>query len=75
MFVFIAGTNTTGQVAAIIVVDNISSAIPLATLPIILAVAGATNIISAFLAKDICCISKAFGSSNISFETILPLKL
>ncbi len=52
------------------VVESISSAIPFATLPIIFAVAGTISIISAFWANEICCISQAFGSSNISVITM-----
>jgi len=44
---FMAGTNKTGEFAAIIVVESMSSAIPPATFPMILAVAGATTIRSA----------------------------
>ncbi len=69
ILVFIAGAKITFALVAIIVVDNISSAMPFATLPIMFAVAGTTTSTSAFLAKDICWISKTLGSSNIFFIT------
>ena len=49
MLVFIAGAISTFPVVAITVVVNISSAIPFATFPITLAVAGAIKNTSAFL--------------------------
>ena len=54
------------QSAAIIVVLNISSAIPLAIFPIIFADAGATINMSAFLARDICFTSNSKFLSNVS---------
>ena len=74
MLVFIANAKTTGAFVAIIVVDSISSAIPFATLPITLAVAGAISIKSALWAKEICWISHDLGSSNISTITWFLLK-
>ena len=47
MAVFIAGAMSTGACVAITVVDSISSAIPQASFPIILAVAGAITNTSA----------------------------
>ena len=73
MLVFIAGAKTTFAFVAIIVVVNISSAIPFATFPNTFAVHGATSIKSAFCANDICWISHAFGSANISVTTIFWL--
>ena len=73
ILVFIAGAKITFALVAIIVVDNISSDIPFATFPIIFAVAGATKKTSALFASDICCISKALGSANISVTTIFWL--
>ncbi len=69
MLQFIAGAKTTGLFVAIIVVDNISSAMPFATFPIIFAVAGTITNKSAFCASDMCSISHDFGSSNISVTT------
>ena len=69
MLVFIAGAISTFPVVAITVVVNISSAIPFATFPITLAVAGAIKNTSAFFANDICSTSQVFGSSNISLTT------
>ena len=73
MFVFKKKKKTTGAFVAIIVVDNISSAMPFATFPIMCAVAGTISIKSAFFASDICCISQAFGSANISIITMFWL--
>ena len=54
IFVFIAGAKITLALVAIMVVDNMSSAIPFAIFPIIFAVAGATKKTSALFAKEIC---------------------
>jgi len=54
MLLFIAGANTKGAVVAIATVVSISSAMPFAIFPMILAVAGAITTASAFFARDIC---------------------
>ena len=54
IFVFIAGEMITGLLHAITVVDNISSAIPFAILPMIFAEAGAISIASALSVSDTC---------------------
>ena len=53
-----------------ITVDSISSAIPLATFPTILYVAGATNTTSAQSANEICSTSKCGFLSHISTYTL-----
>jgi hypothetical protein len=64
-----AGHITTGAQPAMIKVDKKSSAIPLAILPIILAVAGAMTTTSAQSAKEMCPISKGVFESHISLTT------
>ena len=54
ILLFMAALNITGAFVAIIVVERKSSAIPDATLPIILAVAGQTRKTSASDATEIC---------------------
>jgi hypothetical protein len=61
-----AGAKRTGACVAMTVVDSISSAMPLAILPIIFAVAGATTIMSAFSAKEICFISYSFVHQTLT---------
>ena len=73
MLLFIAGAKSTGAFVAMIVVDNMSSAMPLATLPMTLAVAGAMTKISAQRAKAICSTLNSGVSSNIDTATGLPL--
>ena len=66
---FIAGANNTGAFVAQIAQLNISSHMPLATFPIIFAVAGATSTRSAFSAKEICAASHSSGNLNKSAVT------
>ena len=72
IFVFIDGTKRTFAFVAIIVVESISSAIPLATLPIISAVAGAITKISARFANAICSTSHLYILENMSTVTLFP---
>ncbi len=57
MFVFIAGAINTGAVVARYSDDRKSSAMPLANLPMTLAVAGATSSRSAVDASEMCSMS------------------
>ena len=72
ILVFIEGTNTTFAFVAIIVVDSMSSAIPLATFPMISAVAGAITNTSARRARAMCSTSHLLIFANISTVTSLP---
>ena len=72
MFVFMDGTKITFAVVAIIVVESISSAIPLAIFPMISAVAGAITKTSANWASEICSTSHLLILANISTVTSLP---
>src|SRR6056297_891945 len=71
IFEFIAGAMNFFASVAIIVVVSISSAIPPAIFPIILAVAGAIKKTSAVFARDMWSISQLEGSENISVYTRL----
>ncbi len=67
--VFIAGAISTGALVAVYSVDRKSSAIPLASLPMMLAVAGAINRRSAVDASAMCSISAFMPASNWSVIT------
>ena len=66
MFVFIAGDRRTGHFAAITVVESISSAIPQAIFPIMLAEAGAIKNKTALAARDTCSTLNSKFLSNVS---------
>ena len=61
------------QSAAIIVVLNISSAMPPAIFPMMFAEAGATKNTSAFLARDICLMSNSKFLSKVSTIHLLDV--
>jgi hypothetical protein len=67
--VFMAGANTTGALVAIIVAVKRLPAVPPATKPIVLAVAGATNTRSAPWARLICSTVHLSVILNISICT------
>ena len=69
MLVFIAGQITTGAFVAISVVESMSSAMPKAYLPTMLAVAGHTKNKSAFFAREMCSTSQWSARRNISVTT------
>src|SRR5699024_6451486 len=66
---FMAGANTIFAFDAIIVVVSMSSAIPDATFPMTLAVAGAISIMSAFSARATCPTFHASGVAKVSVTT------
>ncbi|OPY01379.1 MAG: hypothetical protein A4E61_01641 [Syntrophorhabdus sp. PtaB.Bin184] len=66
ILVFIEGTKKTGTVVAMTMVVRKSSAIPLAILPMIFAVAGDITKRSAMSERAICPILEPLKSSNIS---------
>ena len=70
---FIAGAKRTGTRVAMIIVERKSSARPLATLPRMLAVAGATTVRCARSARETWPISEPLKSSNMSWVTGLPV--
>ncbi len=72
MLVFMDGTKSTGALVAVMVVVSMSSAMPLATLPMMSAVAGAMMKRSARLAKAMCSTSHLLIFANISTVTSLP---
>ena len=72
IFVFMEGTKRTGTLVAITMVVRKSSAMPFATFPITLAVAGAITIWSAMSERAIWPILPPVKSSNISWVTGLP---
>ena len=72
MLTFIAGTSSTGALVAMIVVVSRSSAMPLATLPMKLAVAGATMQRSARSAREMWPISCSVIRLKSSVWTGLP---
>ena len=63
---FIAGAMSTGQVMARNVVERASSAMPLAILPMLFAVAGATIIRSAQSGSEICSVEWSLVGANTS---------
>ena len=69
MPVFIAGAIITGARVAMTVVESMSSAMPHAILPMMLAVAGAIRKRSARLASAICSTSQVSGRTNVSVAT------
>ena len=71
MPVFIAGEKSTGAFVAMMVVVSMSSQMPLATLPITLAVQGATRKRSPRLASDTCFTSKLKLRSKVSTMHLL----
>ena len=71
IFVFMAGQTTLGAFDAIYVVESISSAMPLANLPMTFAVAGATKNKSAFFARDTCFTSNSSTLLKVSVTTAL----
>ena len=76
---FIAGANITFDIVAIIVVDNISSAIPFATFPIMFAVAGTTRGLLSGFKRPCQIITGAVGEkfqqeSGVSINPILNIK-
>ena len=71
MAVFMAGAISLGQVAAIMVVVVISSAMPFAILPMISAEAGAIRHTSAAFAAAMCSTSNLKFRSNVSMRHLL----
>jgi hypothetical protein len=70
--VFIAGQSITGQVAASSRVLSGSSAMPPASFPRMLAVAGATTTASDCWAQSMCRMAASGGVANISSQTGSP---
>ena len=60
---------------AITVVESISSAMPWAIFPMILAVAGAIKNTSARLAREMCSTSNRTFSANMSTATACPVRV
>ena len=75
MPVFMAAAMSSGALVANAVVDSISSAMPQAILPMILAVAGAMTNRSASEAKAICSTSQGCSRLNISVQTGFPVRV
>ena len=75
MFVFIAGAINFLHLHAITVVVSISSAMPWATFPITLALAGAIITISAFFARDTCSTLYSKLRSNVSTRHLFPVSV
>ena len=73
MLVFIAGAMSFGAFVAKIVVVSISSQMPDAIFPIILADAGATRKRSARLARATCSTLNSKFLSNVSTRHLLPV--
>ena len=71
IFVFMAGTSNFGQRQASTVVVSISSASPLASFPIMLAVAGAITTQSALSASAMCSTSQGWFRSKVSVTVLL----
>ena len=72
MLLFIAGAMTTGAVVAMTVVVSISSAMPPAIFPMMLAVAGAMTNTSAHWARAMCSTLNSGISLNMDTATGLP---
>jgi hypothetical protein len=75
MFTFIAGQINNGHLRAMTTVLSRSSAIPLAILPIVLAVAGAITATSAPSAKEMCSTDGRVRSPHIVVRTGVPLSV
>ena len=75
MWVFIAGATIFLHSQAITVVVSISSAMPLASFPITLAVAGATSTTSVRLANDTCSTLYSKFRSKVSIKHLFPVNV
>ena len=75
MAVFMAGAMIFGQVHASTVVVSMSSAMPLASLAMTLAVAGAISTRSATLASEMCWVLNSKLRSNVSTQTRFSLSV
>ena len=73
MSVFIAGEISFGHVAARTVVVSMLSAMPCASLAIVLAVAGAMSMRSAAWLSSMCSVGVSFRGSNTSVTTLPQL--
>ena len=69
MLTFMAGATSTGAFVAVYRVQSASSAIPRASLPMVLAVAGATSRSSAASARLMCRMSLCSPSAHWSTKT------
>ena len=70
-----AGDTNTGHLQARNVVVSMSSAMPLAILPIMLAEAGAIIRMSAVLAKETCSTLNSKFLSKVSIKHLLPVRV
>ena len=73
--VFMAGETSLGHLAARMTVVSISSAMPWAILAIMLAVAGATRMTSAFFASEIWVTSNLKSRSKVSTMHLWPVRV